>query len=602
MRRHRLRVLVLVIAACGALLPSAVGHAAAGATETNVVAVGDALPLPSAAPPDAVAITATPDGLGWWSASTDGTVTTAGSALPMGDLAGHLLNRPIVGMDGTPSGHGFWLAASDGGIFTFGDAPYLGSTGAVRLNRPVVGMAATPSGHGYWLVASDGGIFTFGDAPFLGSTGNVHLNQPIVGMAATPSGGGYWLAASDGGIFAFGDAVFRGGGSGPTRAIAATPSGGGYWLVGGSGRIDALGDATPFGPVAVSSADGSLAAIAPTPSGLGAWLAVGRPGEVISISEPGGLSGDTVQWALDAAGRAGARATVYDAGYIGLLSGAAPGWRIPLSAIGVDAQYAAPLLGPAATAALSSGQVVLGKGEATMRRVDVGATLDLLGWDGQVHGVRVGAVVGDPRIGFNEIVLPTGLFGFRRPASVKIWGASIDAMEAAVAATPAPHRVGVSRTYGEDDPDDVSPLLRLKQVLGEPQYRPGRGDAVALHPAFTNNIVNAQVPVLGTVTCHRAILGDLIGALDDIQRMGLGGGLRTYSGCYNPRLVRGGDSGGSLSRHSYGIALDVNTDENAFGGRVSMDPRIVDAFHRHGFAWGGTWTRADGMHFEWAPR
>jgi len=33
-----------------------------------------------------------------------------------------------------------------------------------------------------------------------------------------------------------------------------------------------------------------------------------------------------------------------------------------------------------------------------------------------------------------------------------------------------------------------------------------------------------------------------------------------------------------------------------------MDPRIVDAFRRHGFAWGGTWARPDGMHFEWAPR
>jgi hypothetical protein len=505
-------------------------------------------------------------------------------------------------MDATPSGAGYWLVASDGGIFTFGDAPYLGSTGAVRLNRPIVGMAATPSGRGYWLVASDGGIFTFGDAPFLGSTGAAPLNQPVVGMAATPSGRGYWLAAADGGIFTFGDAVFRGAGRGLTRAVAATPSGGGYWLVGADGRVDALGDAAPFGDVDVSTADGSVAGIAPTTSGRGAWLVVGRPNLVLSISQPGGLSPETTRWALDAAARAGARATVYDAGNLDLLSGAAPGWRIPMSAIGVDAQYAAPLLGPAATLALSSGQVVLGKGEATLRHVDVGAVLEVLGWDGQSHRVTVGAVIGDPRIGFNEIVLPTGLFGFRRPIAVKLWGAPVGAMEAAVAATPAPNRIDVARTYGSDDADDVSPLLRLKQVLGEPQYRPGRGDSVALHRAFSDNVVNARVPALGTVTCHRAILADLVGALDDIQRMGLGGGLRTYSGCYNPRLVRGGDSGGALSRHSYGIALDVNTDANTFGGRVSMDPRIVDAFHRHGFAWGGTWARPDGMHFEWAPR
>jgi hypothetical protein len=32
-----------------------------------------------------------------------------------------------------------------------------------------------------------------------------------------------------------------------------------------------------------------------------------------------------------------------------------------------------------------------------------------------------------------------------------------------------------------------------------------------------------------------------------------------------------------------------------------MDPRIVDIFRRWGFAWGGTWVRPDGMHFEYAP-
>ena len=48
--------------------------------------------------------------------------------------------------------------------------------------------------------------------------------------------------------------------------------------------------------------------------------------------------------------------------------------------------------------------------------------------------------------------------------------------------------------------------------------------------------------------------------------------------------------------------IDVNIRNNAYGGRVSMDPRVVAVFRRWGFAWGGTWARADGMHFEWAPR
>jgi hypothetical protein len=506
-------------------------------------------------------------------------------------------------MAATPSGGGYWLVASDGGVFSFGDARFLGSTGGIRLNRPIVGMAATPSGGGYWLVASDGGVFTFGDAPFLGSTGAVRLNQPIVAMAATPSGGGYWLVASDGGVFTFGDAVFRGAGSGSVRAIARTPSGGGYWLLGADGRIDALGDAAPLGSVAV--ADGSASSLAPTPSGGGAWVAVGRPAEVLTISEPGGLSGETTRWALDAAARAGARVTIYDAANLDLLTGAPPGWRLPLSTIAVDPQWAEPLVGRSAAAALARGEVVLSRGSSSLRGVGVGGELQVLAWDGRTHVLRVGAVVGDPRVGSAELVLGSGTasaIGFGRPLSVKLWGAPVGAMEAAVAAAPAPAVVNISRTYGPDDPDDVSSQLRLKQVLGEAAYRPGGGDSVSLHPAFTANVVDARVPVLGTVRCHRAILGALTAALDEVARMGLGGGLHSYGGCYNPRLVRGGDSGGALSRHSFGIAVDVNTDANTFGGRVSMDPRIVDAFRRHGFAWGGTWARADGMHFEWAPR
>jgi len=109
------------------------------------------------------------------------------------------------------------------------------------------------------------------------------------------------------------------------------------------------------------------------------------------------------------------------------------------------------------------------------------------------------------------------------------------------------------------------------------------------------------VPVLGSVTCHRAMLPALRGALTEIARAGLGGTLGAYGGCYRPRLVRGGDSGGTLSRHSYGIAVDVNVARNSFGGRVDMHPRVVEIFRRWGFAWGGTWVRPDGMHFEWVP-
>jgi hypothetical protein len=147
------------------------------------------------------------------------------------------LRAPIVAITATPDGGGYWLVAADGGVFSFGDAKFFGSTGGIVLNQPVVGMAATSDGGGYWLVAADGGVFTFGDAPFDGSMGGTVLSEPVVGITATPDNGGYRMVASDGGIFDFGDAAFFGSGTGapltaPVVGMAARP--GGYWIAYGA--------------------------------------------------------------------------------------------------------------------------------------------------------------------------------------------------------------------------------------------------------------------------------------------------------------------------------------------------------------------------------
>ena len=39
------------------------------------------------------------------------------------------------------------------------------------------------------------------------------------------------------------------------------------------------------------------------------------------------------------------------------------------------------------------------------------------------------------------------------------------------------------------------------------------------------------------------------------------------------------------------ISIDINT-------KSSYHPRVVEIFNSWGFAWGGTWTSPDEMHFE----
>ncbi len=75
--------------------------------------------------------------------------------------------------------------------------------------------------------------------------------------------------------------------------------------------------------------------------------------------------------------------------------------------------------------------------------------------------------------------------------------------------------------------------------------------------------------------------------------------INDFGGCYNFRAQRGAKV---LSRHSWGIAVDIDVTDNPMGKPAHVDPRTVKIFEAHGFAWGGNFsgTRIDPMHFEFA--
>jgi hypothetical protein len=225
------------------------------------------LPHCGAGAPSFAGLAGTPDGQGYWQATSDGQVLAFGDARWFGSMSGSPLNHPIVGIASTPTGNGYWLVASDGGVFSFGDAQFYGSTGGITLNRPIVGIASTPDGGGYYLVASDGGVFSFGDAKFIGSMGGTHVNQPVVGMSVDASTGGYWLVAADGGVFSFG-APFLGstGSIHLNRPVVGmeTGTGMGYRFVANDGGVFTFGTSTFFGSLASTPPSHAVVGIAPT--------------------------------------------------------------------------------------------------------------------------------------------------------------------------------------------------------------------------------------------------------------------------------------------------------------------------------------------------
>jgi hypothetical protein len=85
--------------------------------------------------------------------------------------------------------------------------------------------------------------------------------------------------------------------------------------------------------------------------------------------------------------------------------------------------------------------------------------------------------------------------------------------------------------------------------------------------------------------------------------------LPKYCGSFNWRNIKrpDGSTGSTLSMHSFGIAIDLNSwNPNGQGKNAKSDipnPELVKSFERYGFFWGGKWSGGsrDPMHFEYAP-
>lgn len=110
---------------------------------------------------------------------------------------------------------------------------------------------------------------------------------------------------------------------------------------------------------------------------------------------------------------------------------------------------------------------------------------------------------------------------------------------------------------------------------------------------------------ISRIRFHRKAAGALTAALDEIwehygrdQRKIDALGISKYAGAYNPRKVRG--SATKWSNHAYGAAIDLNAEENGFGGGHGTMPQpVINAFKRQGARWGGDYRgRTDPMHFE----
>lgn len=95
--------------------------------------------------------------------------------------------------------------------------------------------------------------------------------------------------------------------------------------------------------------------------------------------------------------------------------------------------------------------------------------------------------------------------------------------------------------------------------------------------------------------CNKDMILPLTKAFKNLISTGCVKELKTWDGCFNIRKKRGL---GSMSLHSWGIAIDVNAAWNQLNMTPTLSKEFVNCFTLAGFDWGGTWTRKDGMHFQ----
>jgi hypothetical protein len=149
-------------------------------------------------------------------------------------------------------------------------------------------------------------------------------------------------------------------------------------------------------------------------------------------------------------------------------------------------------------------------------------------------------------------------------------------------------------------------MLTTQQIITK-YGKPGPENLVVINLPYPMRISWDKAHTVTKMQCHKlvadnfkAVFTDILAAygLPKIQELGID----LYGGCYNFRKMRGGSD---WSRHSWGIAIDLDPERNqlketsktARFAKPEYKP-MIDAFYKHGFKGLGPEKNYDWMHFE----
>jgi len=250
---------------------------------------------------------------------------------------------------------------------------------------------------------------------------------------------------------------------------------------------------------------------------------------------------------------------------------------------------------------LIDNEIIISKLTANLYSLEKGDVMFLVGLNQEEVEVVVGEIIPDSEIGWFEGVVNKDMgykLGINRNIQAIIWGDKITENHLIEIYRNIDYKkIRVTGRNSTPNRNWVLPTALVKEMFGDFQIKERDGTWITIDKNWKDeNIETKRVPILGRITCHRLMWEPLVGVLNQIIEEGLESGLSreqfiSSGGCYAPRRISRFDSGGSISRHAWGIAIDINT-------KTGYKPRIVEIFNDWGYAWGGTWTSPDAMHFE----
>ena len=250
---------------------------------------------------------------------------------------------------------------------------------------------------------------------------------------------------------------------------------------------------------------------------------------------------------------------------------------------------------------IKSNKIVISSLTAERYGLSVNDKVSLIGLNSAPVDIEVGMILKDSELGWFEGVVNKEVgfnLGIFRNIQAIIWDTKINENHLIELHKNIKYK-RIKFTFRENKPNKnwVLPTALVKEMFGDFQLKERDGTWITTEPSWREeNIQVKRVPILGNTRCHRLMWEPLEGALNQILDEGLAYTLslqdfKKSGGCYAPRRINRFDAGGSISRHAWGIAIDINT-------KSSYHPRVVEIFNSWGFAWGGTWTSPDEMHFE----